>query len=107
MAMFRALSGNGGGGGGYELALNVKEKKSIYRNTWSSLNIPVGNTKVIAVIGAIEAWCIYIVKEDGTLELMATGNDTSYYYIRINNGYFEGNSGVANTTPWVVTLDKV
>ena len=92
---------------GYELALNVKEKKAINRNTWTNLNIPVGNTKIIAVIGAIEAWCVYVVKEDGTLELQATGNDTTYYSVRINNGYFEGYSGISNTSPWVITLDKV
>ena len=102
----RALTVSGGGGG-YELALNVKTKLGFYKNQWSSLNIPVGNTKVIMAIGALEAWCVYIVKEDGTLELQATGNESTYYSIRINNGYFESYSAIGNTSPWVITLDKV
>ena len=105
--MLTMETGASGLGGGYDLVLNVKEKKSITKNSWTALNIPVGDTKVIAVIGALEAWCVYVIKEDGTLELQATGNDITYYTLRINNGYFEGYSTVATTSPWVVTLDKV
>lgn len=95
-------------GGGYDLTLGMKEKKTINlisSGGWSLL-CSAENVKVISVIGAIEAWCTYIIKEDGTFELQATGNDTNYYVLKLENGNIYGVSYIANGAPWIITLVK-